>query len=451
MFTELVLENFKSFNRIFFDMTESLNSPKKLIAIYGENGSGKSSLIEAFGILRLSMDTVERSNTVNKFNALAEKKELSLIDEQGGLSDFIQATQFSNIKKIIDKTKTIGIKSNMQLEYSFLLQGNRKGKYIVTFDQDNTLVKEQLDYTINERIGNVYTIEKNKANEVASYLNKSIFLTVDVRRELDNRLQKLWGKHSFMSIFKAMEEEFNESYIDKNIKDRLKEVITFFSSISVSTESYTTISQEASILSESSKGSVKSSDEEKIDKTEKILYNYFSSLYVDIKDVFYKKNTTNNEIDYQLYLKKSIYGKLVDIPVNLESRGTKKLLEILPFFLNVVDGGVCFIDEIDNGIHDILMNHLLDSLSDDINGQLVFTTHDTLLLKELPKQSVYFITIDYEGNKKIKSLRDYDNRTVAQNNNFQNQYLKGVFEGIPLPRDIDFEEINQIIQWRVHE
>lgn len=450
MFTELVLENFKSFNKISFDMTKSLNNPKNLLAIYGENGSGKSSIIEAFGILRLSVDTVEFSNEVNKFNALMEKKDTSLLDDQVIFSSFIKATQFSNIKRIIGKTKTIGTKSNMQLEYSFLLQGKRKGKYILTFDNENTIVKEQLDYTINDRIGNVYTIEKNNLNEIKSHLNKSIFLTLDVRKELEIRLQKLWGKHSFISIFKAMEEELNESYINKNIKSRLKEVIGFFSRISVSTGSYTTISQEDCLLSEFSKGSVKSSEEKKIDKTEKILYKYFSSLYVDIKDVFYKKITTNDEIEYKLYLKKSIYGNLVDVPFNLESKGTKQLLEILPFFLNVVDGGVCFIDEIDNGIHDILMNHLLDSLSEDINGQLVFTTHDTLMLKELPKQSVYFITIDYEGNKKIKNLRDYDNTTLSQNNNFQNQYLKGAFEGIPIPLDIDFEEINQIIQEKAY-
>lgn len=451
MFTKLVLNNFKSFNRVSFDLTETINNPKKLLAIYGENGSGKSSIIDAFGILRLSLETVELTNEVNRINALMEEKDYSFIDTGYVANDYLRASQFSNLQRILSDRKTVDSEGDMTLEYSFLLNGSHRGKYILSFNSKYEITKEQLDYTINERIGNIFTIEKIGSDEIEAYLNKSIFLSKDIKNELLNRVEKIWGKHSFISIFKSMEEEFNKSYISSNVKHRFKEVVDFFLSISVSTESYTVVSQESCLLSDFIKGTIDSSMEEKIDNTQKLLYKYFSSLYVDIKDVFYKKDYESKEINYRLYLKKNVYGKLVDIPFTLESKGTKQLLDILPFFLSVIRGGVCFIDEIDNGIHDILMNHLLESLSEDINGQLVFTTHDTLMLKELPKQSVYFITIDYEGNKKVKGLRDYDNKVLSQNNSLQNQYLKGAFEGIPIPLDIDFDEISQIIQERSHE
>ena len=451
MFTELVLENYKSFNRISFDMKDTANRAKNLIAIYGENGSGKSSLIEAFGILRLSLQTLQYTNKMNELNALMDQENKKLFMEQYSFFDIVKYNNFASLDRVIKNTKTIGSDTNLCLEYSFLLNNANKGKYTLEFDHSNKLISEQLNYTINDRIGNIYTIEKSENDEIVVHLNKKIFLSSDVRKELTIRTQKLWGKHSFLAIFNSMIDDFNDVYIKDNVSFRLVEVLNFFSAISVETESYSAVSRASCLLPEFDSGKIELSEENKIEKTEKLLYKYFSSLYVDIKGVFYKKRIEENTIEYELYLRKNIYGKILDIPFSLESKGTKKLLEIFPFFLNVVEGGISFIDEIDNGIHDILMNHLLDNLAEDITGQLVFSTHDTIMLKELPKKNVSFITIDYDGNKKIKYLKDYEDKTISQNNSLQNQYLKGAFEGIPIPIDIDFEEMTQLIQEDDHE
>ena len=47
------------------------------------------------------------------------------------------------------------------------------------------------------------------------------------------------------------------------------------------------------------------------------------------------------------------------------------------------------IDEIDNGIHDVLMKNIIMSIKDEITGQLIITTHNTLLLEVLPKENIY--------------------------------------------------------------
>lgn len=451
MFTKLVLDNFKSFNKIIFDMTEKINKARNLIAIYGENGSGKSSLIEAFGILRMSLETVNYSNEVNKFNALVEQEESKVLESKLGLSEYIKMSQFSKLKRLIDDTKTIKTKGNLKFEYSFLLNESDRGIYTLIFDSSSVLIQEKLDYTINQRIGNIFTIEKDESDVIITHLNRKTFLSLDVRKEIEVRNKKLWGNHSFLAIFNAMNKELNSKYLKENINRRFIDVLNFFLGISVSTEKYSTVSKASCLLSEFVSGTINETDIQKIDKTEELLYKFFSSLYVDIKDVFYKKDIDDGKIKYRLHVKKNIYGNIVDVPFNLESKGTKKLLEILPFLLGVVEGNVCFIDEIDDGIHDILMNHLVDNLAADIAGQLVFTTHDTLMLKELSPQSVYFITIDYDGNKKIQNIKDYDNKKLSQNNSFHNQYLKGAFEGVPIPMDIDFEEINQIVHGKVYE
>ena len=103
-------------------------------------------------------------------------------------------------------------------------------------------------------------------------------------------------------------------------------------------------------------------------------------------------------------------------------------------------GETVIIDEIDNGIHDLLMKNIIMSIKDEITGQLIITTHNTLLLEVLPKESIYILTTNYSGNKTINSIKDYDVR-VQKNNNARTLYLKGLFGGIPTTNYIDFEEI----------
>ena len=97
-------------------------------------------------------------------------------------------------------------------------------------------------------------------------------------------------------------------------------------------------------------------------------------------------------------------------------------------------------DEIDQGIHDILMNNIIRNVSESLSGQLIFTTHDTFLLQELPPSSAYFINLDVKGNKLVLSGNDYDTK-VLKNNNMQHMYLKGTFNAIPDPLEIDFIDI----------
>ncbi|HEL9639729.1 TPA: ATP-binding protein, partial [Streptococcus suis] len=163
---------------------------------------------------------------------------------------------------------------------------------------------------------------------------------------------------------------------------------------------------------------------DKLLQTEEIIYNYFSAMYADIKDVRYVLDEESESIKYELIIYKNIGGELTEVPISLESNGTKKLLELLTVFLWAVDGRICVVDEIDTGIHDILMNNVLKSLSDCISGQLIFTTHDTALLKELLPSSAYFMSIDVNGNKEIRS-GNFGDKKVSPNNNMEKMYLEG--------------------------
>ena len=77
-------------------------------------------------------------------------------------------------------------------------------------------------------------------------------------------------------------------------------------------------------------------------------------------------------------------------------------MEIIRSLLGAFCGVTVVYDEIDNGIHDLLLKNVLSSMLDDITGQLIITTHNTYLLESVNVKSVYVITVDYmEINSKV--------------------------------------------------
>lgn len=92
-----------------------------------------------------------------------------------------------------------------------------------------------------------------------------------------------------------------------------------------------------------------------------------------------------------------------------------------------------------------MVRNLLTSVNEYINGQLIITTHNTLLMEsDIDSDSIYFISIDELGNKEILCLNDYEKRTHP-NHNRRDLYLRGIYNAIPLVRELDFDELEDIL------
>jgi AAA15 family ATPase/GTPase len=187
-------------------------------------------------------------------------------------------------------------------------------------------------------------------------------------------------------------------------------------------------------------GTIDSIDNHNLLVCENLLNLFFTKLYSDIKRVFYKFEKNNIEYSYKLFSKKMINGHLIDVPFSSESTGTRHLLDIFPMFLNCICGMCVYIDEFDNGIHDLLINNIINAISKEIRGQLIITTHNTMLMEQVTPNDAYIISSDVSGNKSIYCIAEFGNRTQVSNN-MRRKYLKGDYEGIPYISDIDFGEL----------
>ena len=133
-----------------------------------------------------------------------------------------------------------------------------------------------------------------------------------------------------------------------------------------------------------------------------------------------------------------IGGQVRSINFQEESEGTKRILFMINDLLGACLGGTIALDEIDTGIHDLLLRTMLLSIDEWINGQLIITTHNTYLLEKLRPQSIYVINVDYLGNKEVHCLDKYD---IHGTNNARTMYIKGLFGGVPVVDEIEYGEI----------
>jgi len=370
----------------------------------------------------------------------SDSKEVSITKNIGKntLEKFIiERLRFKSINELISEVKMIGSTEEMMVEYGFIINGV-EGFYRIKSNGD--LKEEELYYIANKKSSTIFKVSKESV-----YLNLQVFKDNLYRDELKTQIEKYWGKHTFLAIISNELSTKNVEYVKQRTGNGLMDVFEFFRTFSVicnngnrGRRAHLGISND--ILAHMENGEINSDKIDDLYTLEKILRDFLSSLYSDIKDVFYLIEQTNSPSrkKYKLFLKKLIGGEIRNIDFSLESTGTQKILEIFPAFFESINGATTMIDEMDSGIHDLLVKEIFDNMYDCIKGQLIITTHNTLLMENAPKEYVYIIKISVDGKKSINCITDYSQRT-QQNHNLRERYLKGSYEGIPSTSYIEFD------------
>lgn len=134
-------------------------------------------------------------------------------------------------------------------------------------------------------------------------------------------------------------------------------------------------------------------------------------------------------------------GGSVSFELAEESEGTERLIDLLPAFFELSDPSsdkVFFIDELDRSLHTHLTRGLvesfLDSRTTESRAQMLFTTHDPLLLDQdlLRRDEIWFIDKHEDGHSELTSLSDFEG--VRADKDIRKNYLIGRFAGVPRVR-----------------
>ncbi|WP_019831139.1 AAA family ATPase [Sphingomonas sp. PR090111-T3T-6A] len=122
------------------------------------------------------------------------------------------------------------------------------------------------------------------------------------------------------------------------------------------------------------------------------------------------------------------------MPLILESHGTRLFLRLYPFLINALEtGGMAVIDELDTAIHPLVLPEILrwfhDPDRNPHNAQLWMTCHNASLLEELVKEEVLFCIKSQTGRTEVYALQDV--QAVRRDENHYRKYLGGAYGALP--------------------
>ncbi|MDN0069532.1 AAA family ATPase [Collinsella ihumii] len=111
----------------------------------------------------------------------------------------------------------------------------------------------------------------------------------------------------------------------------------------------------------------------------------------------------------------------VELPFRRESEGIQKITAITALLIDVYNNpeSCVVVDELDSGVFEFLLGELLEVLSSRGKGQLIFTAHNLRALETLPAKCLVFTTT----NPKKRFVRFKGHRP---SNNLRDQYLRAI-------------------------
>ena len=439
MFTKITLENFRSFDHIVFDLTEKGNVPKHLAVLYGENGAGKSNLMSAFVLLpelTRTMDVRDAYERLLTRDAIFQDEKMEKVMREQ------MRHSLRDMSAIIKDYRMIDCEDPIVAEYEFNINGNN-GCYRVEFGQDE-IVHERLEYVLNRRRGLYFDCSSDGIlinDTVIQGTNGKDFL-VDVKETA----KRYWGKHSLLAILlyemKDKSNAFGRDNVTENFNTVLREFRGLSCAVSMGNKSWEGLSSKLQVLKRPLQGHLSLRRETELDYASDFFTQLFTSVDLSVRKIFYKKEFHDDEIYYKLIEEKYIAGNYRRIDFERESAGNCQLLNISCYLLTACMGGVVILDEAEANIHDLLFQKLLEEIRPILKGQVIMTTHNTMLMEaSFAREATYILSVDPDNpsDKKIRCISDYRKRTYAANN-IRNKYLNCEYGGVPELQQTEFQE-----------
>ncbi len=131
-------------------------------------------------------------------------------------------------------------------------------------------------------------------------------------------------------------------------------------------------------------------------------------------------------------------GEPVKFELIQESDGTRRVIDLLPAFwlLGMKKSNKVFIiDELDRSLHSLLTRQLLERYLDDVTtesrNQLLFTTHDLMIMDQslLRRDEMWVTGRGINGITSLTPLSDF--REIRSDKDLRKSYLEGRLGGIP--------------------
>jgi len=388
-----------------FDNLESAD----IIGLYGQNGSGKTAIVEAFSLLKNLLST-----SIN--------------------------TEFLPKKS---KNLLYWGQRHLQLSFQFIIK-NDLGEFFVKYDVTLEVIHDRLQ-VVHEILSYRENVKGKRYREIISKDQNVLKIRAHSVHKLcqDDRVTMLVAERLAMTnytsfIFREELKEIYEKHLDENeqmiilnlSRDFVRDLhvidhiqygllianITMPFSVHLENKrgSIPTEMHDAMLMSKSIFNTI----QEVIAQTNIVLTSIIPGLEIKV-NVISEQKLKNGEDGIRIeFLSKR---GCTELPLRFESEGILKMISILSTLIAVYNNSnACVvIDELDAGVFEYLLGELLYVLNESGKGQLLFTSHNLRILEVLPSSCIWFTTtnneqryIQLKGIKKTHNIRDAYLRAV---------------------------------------
>ena len=372
----------------------------KVAAIYGANASGKTNVLQAFDYMK------------KRILVSDDSKKNSPIDEDNVYSFMINNEPIS-------------------LEVEILAKNNKIYKYGFDVLKDS-IVSEWLYI---KKINKFYMVFKREKNNITMKSNNKI-----------SGLANIDERTLFLNIYSKIDkdnEDFNNVYdwfVNANYLDLGNPRFEDFINTRISLK----------ILSD--------------EKYKKELLRFIKTFDSGIEGIkttpdSIKEVQNNNRVVKVELIHRGENSKLKALPLELESNGTRKMFHLFDFFMDALRNGmVLFIDELDAKLHPLLTRYIINlfhnSETNIGNGQLIYSTHDTVNLNKdtFRRDEIWFTEKNKDGVSEMYALSDYildddgSSKTCKKVRNdatYNKDYLTGRYGAIPVLEEFEISHEKQ--------
>lgn len=433
--TDIELTNFKNVEKGVISLNSKGPYNASILGVYGQNGSGKSALIDAISLLRYLIIgakvpsyfadyiTIDCSTSHLKFFFSVE-----FDDGQYDMSyefDFMQLYNdkvFDASKNNWEEEKRVSV-YNERLKIA--LPGEKKRMMdVINTDSNKVFAPESKFRDICGDSDNTFT-DYLVLKKLASQEGRSFIFSADFIKKLENNVEEkkedvkkyirlierivFYGRMELFILNSVSSGYVNLNYLPMMFKYDFPEQ-GIAASILLDMDHPTPVLKERlNIISKVIEG------------MNIVLEKIIPGMTIEVRD-YGDETLKDGRLATRIELMSKRNSKI--IPLKYESDGIKKIISILDLLIIAYNTQsiTVAIDELDSGVFEYLLGEILKIISEQGRGQLIFTSHNLRPLETIDKRFIVFTTTN-PLNRYVRM------KHVMANNNLRDFYYRDISVG----------------------
>ena len=436
---DITIKNFKNVvdGTISFENTRK-NYKASILGLYGQNGSGKTAMIDAITLLKLALSgakiPIKYADFINVDAEFAQIKYTLKVFNTKANSQYDVTYEFKLKKELDETTQNVDAPDNNDEKFRTVIydeilscsyedsETRKILKPLIDTSVDSDLAfepktKYELLIGKDKKVGNdVYAFKTIAAHTSRSFIfSRELLNVIRKNTPLDEKYHYLIEALVYYGNFGLFVfDTSNAGLISLNalplafkIEEKNSGAI---GNLMIQLDGTTSIPQDA------------------VDVVKKVISNMnivlqqiIPGLTIGVEEVE-TDILPNNKVGSKIYLVSNKNSQ--KIALANESEGIKKIVSILQLLIVVYNKPhiTVAIDELDSGVFEYLLGELLRIISEKGKGQLIFTSHNLRPLETLDKGFIAFTTTN-PSNRYIR----FSN--VKSNNNLRDFYYRDIILG----------------------